>query len=296
MSERIVEATEPDEVFTLLSNDTRVGILRALWDSPEHELPFSELFAAVDIDDSGQFNYHLDKLVGTFVAETADGYELTQAGVQINGAIHAGIYTLSAEIEPITLPDHCQSCGGEQEFRYEDETVVVSCNSCEIVTRVGVPPGTFAEYDREEMPDVAERYLRSVLYHVTRGFCPICDGSVEPSVAPLRESVPDGELDGPTGDVPWLRYECQQCGSELESGLVAALVFHPAVVSFHYDRDTPLGGGSVWEFVGAGLDPDRARVRDDSSFRAEVRYPADGTELVVVVDETLSVVETERRG
>ena len=296
MSERIVESTEPDEVFALLSNDTRVGILRALWETPEHELPFSELFAAVDIDDSGQFNYHLDKLVGTFVGETADGYELTQAGVQINGAIHAGTYTLSAEIEPITLSDPCYSCGGEQEFRYEDETARISCNSCEIVTRVGVPPGTFAEYPREELPEVAERYLRSVLYHVTRGFCPICDGSAEPAVAPLEESVPTEELDGPAGDVPWLRYECQQCGSELESGLVAALIFHPAVVSFHYDRDSPVRDRSVWEFVGAGLEPDRARIRDDSPFRAEVRYPADGAELVVVVDETLSVVETVRQG
>ena len=295
MSERIVEDTEPDEVFALLSNGTRVGIIRALWDAPEHELPFSELFGAVDIDDSGQFNYHLDKLVGTFVAETEDGYELTQAGVQINGVIHAGTYTLSAEVDPITLPDPCQSCGGDQEFRYEDETVIVRCRGCEIVTRVGVPPGTFAGYDREEMPEVAQRYLRSVLYHVTRGFCPICDGRVEPTIEALGESVPTEELDGPTGDVPWLRYECQQCGSELQSGLVAALAFHPAVVSFHYDRGSPIEGVSVWQFVGAGLDPERARIRDDSPFRAAVRYRVDGGELVVVVDDTLSVVDTERR-
>jgi len=55
----------PDEAFALLANDTRVGILRALWADFEsgkrgNALPYSELFGRVEIADSGNFSYHLE--------------------------------------------------------------------------------------------------------------------------------------------------------------------------------------------------------------------------------------------
>jgi len=75
-------------VFTLLSDDGRPEILRALWTADEL-VALSDLQEATGIRDSGRF-YHLDRLVGKFVHKTPDGYELTQAGEEINGAIEAG--------------------------------------------------------------------------------------------------------------------------------------------------------------------------------------------------------------
>ena len=41
-------------------------------------LAFSSLYDRVDVDDSGQFNYHLDKLAGHFVPNTDHGYALAR--------------------------------------------------------------------------------------------------------------------------------------------------------------------------------------------------------------------------
>ncbi|MFT4933083.1 MAG: DNA-binding transcriptional ArsR family regulator, partial [Natronomonas sp.] len=70
-----VTETEAEEVFAVLADDTRVAILQALWETEDYEASFSELRDAVGMRDSGQFNYHLDKLVGPFVAKAEDGYE-----------------------------------------------------------------------------------------------------------------------------------------------------------------------------------------------------------------------------
>ncbi|MEF8859867.1 MAG: hypothetical protein V5A38_13250 [Halolamina sp.] len=67
------------DAFALVSDDTRVAILRAL-----HELDtpvaFSALYEQLAVGDSAHFNYHLSELRPQFVTKTADGYELT-AGV-----------------------------------------------------------------------------------------------------------------------------------------------------------------------------------------------------------------------
>jgi len=55
--------------------------------------------------DSGQFNYHLGKLVDRFVTRTEEGCELTQPGIQVNGAIDAGSYTLARRSNPGPSPD-----------------------------------------------------------------------------------------------------------------------------------------------------------------------------------------------
>ncbi|MFC7139462.1 hypothetical protein ACFQMA_06365 [Halosimplex aquaticum] len=68
------------DTFTLLSNETRVRILAALADADEETVRFSDLRTRVDVTDSGQFNYHLDRLRGDLVAKTDDGYALTESG------------------------------------------------------------------------------------------------------------------------------------------------------------------------------------------------------------------------
>ena len=59
----------PDDAFELLGNETRVRILQTLGTADE-PVPFSELHDRVGLRDSGQFNYHLDRLVGHFLQKT----------------------------------------------------------------------------------------------------------------------------------------------------------------------------------------------------------------------------------
>lgn len=55
------------DAFQLLANETRIEILLALWTRPTWEATFTELKNAVGMRDSGQFQYHLNKLAGTFI-------------------------------------------------------------------------------------------------------------------------------------------------------------------------------------------------------------------------------------
>jgi hypothetical protein len=302
---QFVEHADPDEVFALLSNESRVGILQALWKADDREATFSELRDAVGMRDSGQFNYHLDELVGRFVARTENGYELTRAGMQVNGAIEAGAYTAEGSIDPVALEEPCPTCGGNRSLHYEDETVQVECDSCPVGYRFGVPPAVFAGYGREALPRVASRYLRSTIDHVTNGFCSFCDGPVAPTVAPVTELEPDAETTDEDSDgnvpeavaeqveeVPWIRYTCQQCGAEPKVGLSHALIDHPAVVSFYYDRGTDVRERPVWDFADA--DPDQQVVRSRDPFRASVTYESDGETLTLTVNKELDVVEIEK--
>ena len=68
------------ETFTLLSDETRVRILVALAEHPDRLRSFSDLRSHVGVTDSGQFNYHLDRLCERLVARTDDGYVLTDTG------------------------------------------------------------------------------------------------------------------------------------------------------------------------------------------------------------------------
>ena len=293
----LVEQTDPETVFTALSDSSRIEILQALWEIGE-TATFSELREAVGTRDSARFNYHLDKLVGQFVTKTDDGYELTQAGKQIHGAIEAGAYTVTATIEPIELATPCPVCGGSRTLSYADETVTVDCDSCAAVAAFGVPPSVFADCDREAIPDIAGRYLRTTFRKITSGFCPFCDGPIEPTVRPISEAF-DGHLED-TGndlaaqpdDIPHVEYECTQCGATPTGGLGLVCFDHPAVVSFYYNRGVDVQEESIWN--GIGFPPDRQTIRATDPLEAAVSYTADGESITVVVDETLDVVAIEQ--
>jgi AcrR family transcriptional regulator len=79
----------------VLSNETRLAILPALWETydPHAErnaVPFSELRDRVGIRQGGQFNYHLEQLLGHFVRKGDDGYKLRQAARHVVQAVLSG--------------------------------------------------------------------------------------------------------------------------------------------------------------------------------------------------------------
>lgn len=291
--EPIVGAIDPDDAFGALADATRVAILRALWEADGHEATFSELRDAVGVDDSGRFNYHLDRLTDRFVARTDEGYRLTLPGQHVHGALLAGAYTKEGSIDPIPLSEPCPACGGDRTFRYDGERVSLDCADCDVGSYFGIPPGAFAGYETEEWPSVADRYVRTVVRQVDNGFCPFCEGRVRPRVVPeLGTTDPATETPGRYREVPSIRYECDRCGEDVTVDLGSGLAVHPSVVAFHHDhgvdvRDVPLADLTATA-------PDRARVRERCPLRASVNYTVGGETLTLVVDEGLSVRETER--
>jgi DNA-binding transcriptional ArsR family regulator len=109
-------APDPAEAFDLLGDETRLAILRVLADrqreAPEDPtLPFTELRRRADVDDSGLFNYHLEKLVGRFVRDTGAGYELGYAGRQVVRSPTVE----RTEVDAGADADGCPVCGADEE-------------------------------------------------------------------------------------------------------------------------------------------------------------------------------------
>jgi len=292
MSEtRPVETGEPEEAFAALSDETRVDILRALWEAEDREATFSELREAVGVADSGQFNYHLDKLVGRFVRKTDDGYELTLAGLHVNGAIQAGAYTMEGTLDPVEIDDPCPFCGGTRTFHYEDEAVTIGCANCAFTLGAPVPPGVFADYDREAAPAVASCYFRTIVGQVSNGFCWYCDGPVELTVCSLA-AASEAEVPEELADLPFAHFECERCAADITSDLGSALVDHPAVGGFYFDHGVDVRERPFHTFN--ALDPGRSEIRQRDPFRASVTFSVDADSLTLVVDENCDVVEVER--
>lgn len=80
---------DPTDALSVLADETRVAILRALAEA-EEPLPFSRLRDRAGVGDSGRFNYHLRRLCEYFVRETPAGYELGHAGTRLVAATGVG--------------------------------------------------------------------------------------------------------------------------------------------------------------------------------------------------------------
>jgi hypothetical protein len=288
--EPIAETADPEDAFSVLADETRIDIVLALWEADADALSFSELREAVGVADSGQFNYHLGKLTGQFVTKGEDGYALSAAGIRVVGAVLGGAYTMEGSTEPITLPEPCPRCGGELTYSYEDEFARLDCQDGPMVVMFPVPPATFVGADPEEMPERTERYLRSLLEQLRNHVCPYCDGEMLPTLA--LEEPPEGS--GSFESVPLVEYDCERCSGDLVTDLASPLLAHPAVVSFFYDRGIDVRGPPFWEFT--AFDEDHTMVNSRDPLRASVTFEADGDELTVTLDESMSVVDVAGPG
>jgi len=278
-------ARSPEAAFSLLANDTRFAILRALYDADERSLSFSDLRERTGVRDSGQFNYHLGKLVGVFVREADDGYALRYAGKQVIGAVLSGAYTREVTVDPVPVDATCFDCGGRLEATYRNERARVSCSECDLsVTEYGVPPGLVEGYDREELPRVFDRWVRTQMSQVSAGFCERCLGRIRTTI--------DDELDDDLG-LPSISHECDRCSFSSVSVVGAAVLDHPAVVAFHHEHGVDLRETPLWDLD--WLISDQHELLSIDPPRVRVVIPLGDEELLVDVDAEATVDGYERR-
>jgi len=302
----IVEAAAPAEAFGALADPMRVDILRALWDAEGNEATFTELRDQVGVSDSGRFNYHLRQLTDRFVSKTDDGYRLTVAGSSVVGSLLAGAYTRVGTVGPLPVTEPCGFCGGQRHFTYDDERARIECEDCDVGTHFRVPPGVFAEYEEGEFPDVTERYVRSNFQQADDGFCPYCEGRVDPRLATAETEADtdrtetdtdaaDADADPEALDfdaIPTAEYRCRRCGETFTTDLGAGLMHRAPVVAFFHDHGVDVTEAPL--SVVRATDAEDAVVEDRDPLRARVRYRVDGETLTLHVDETLTVLDAER--
>lgn len=280
-----------ETTFGLVANEIRLDILRALWadytedPTPEPEpVQFSTLKDRVGVRDSGQFHYHLDELVPQFVSRQEGGYTLTYAGAQIIGAGVSGVYTDTDTALDLPGIDECSNCDGTLGLRYEQGHAIVECDTCEETRIMFAPPILATAHDVEAAPELFGTFTVTQLQQTIRGFCYLCSGPVEGRVA---DSSLDGETDA-SGSVKAV-YQCTECGAPFYTVATMAVLDHPAVVSLLHDAGIDYRELPSWGIMRA-LDAEE-RVRDGDPVRVEVTVTGDDSELTLVLDEALNVIE-----
>lgn len=288
-----------DEAFGVVANETRIAILRALWDErtadpeavdgPRSEpVAFSTLRERVGVADSGQFNYHLGKLVPEFVQHREDGYALTHAGTRVIGAAVSGVYTDTETDIDVTMGECTEpDCPGTLAANYEDGHVTVACDACDIRTVMHAPPVVVSGHDAASNPEVFQQFALTEIQRTVRGFCNLCDGPLEASVG---EDAPTE--DGPGGSVTVV-HVCQSCDSISYTSAAVFLLDHPAFVSLLHEAGIDYRSVPLWQ-TPPELEWEETLLSTDP-VRIEVTATIDGTTLTALLDGDFEVIEYDRR-
>lgn len=271
------------EAFSVLAHEIRLGVLQAFFDRwraldesadrPERGLTYSELMDAVDMADSGKFNYHLDRLRGIYVEQVDERYVPTASAVALYHAVLANQPT--AEPPGTRFDAACPACSSPVTARYEQEHLVVDCPDCEEWWGLSYP---FPKHGLESHADdllaaLSDRAMHDISLART-GQCPACAGRVDAAV--LSETL-DGK------QTPTVEFACGTCLWETTIDALNALRFEPRVA-------TALVELGVLPEDGASGDPQMTgHVESDSPFRAVVDIETETGHASLVVDAELDV-------
>ncbi len=314
--------TRATETFKLVSNETRLAILLALWEAYDphadgNAVSFTELRDSVGVGQGRQFNYHLDKLVGEFVRKTDAGYVLRRTGLLLVQSIIAGRGIEDPTLEPTEVDATCPSCGGPTAVTYQNVNVYQVCmNACDATTGLGEPhpEGAFIGWTFEPtgLADrtAAEVFAASTIKTFARialrteNICPDCSGPVRWTLDVCAAHEPDGEHPCPAcgrTEPIQVRETCTVCKSAGQGSPSIKTMLHPAVIAFYYDHGIEVGFTGATGFADVirmlelAEDAEESIV-DTDPVRLQVTFTQGGDQLRLLVDEDLNVLETSRDG
>jgi DNA-directed RNA polymerase subunit RPC12/RpoP len=273
---------DPERAFWLLSDETRVGILRALWATSDDAVSFSDLRARVGNPNSGQFNYHLGKLRGHFVAKGEGGYRLTQAGREVVRAVLAGTLTDQPQLDAAPIDGHCAECGARLVVQY-DEYATVECPDCGATVMWNeFPPAGLAGREPAAVAAAFDTWTRARFHLAMEGVCPNC-------ACVMAVERPDGSEAGRLAT----DHRCRNCRYEARVPLFGHVIRHPAVVSLFYEHGIDVAHLPYWELRALAADVDEAVLADDP-WTAAVTVTAGDDRLRLTLDERLAVTDVDR--
>ena len=308
-----VAGTHSTEAFELLGDGTRLAILLALWEaydplSGENAVGFSDLRRRVGYDDPGNFDYHLDKLVGRFVRRTDDGYELEPVGLKLVQTVIAGTGE-RATFEPAGLDAPCHLCGGPTVLDYVDGWLYQRCTDCAggLPEHEGhpegalfgqpFPPAALENRTPEELFAASVFRLVQVMIMKDGGLCPRCSGVVESSldVCEAHDPGPDGRCPacGRAAElrVSWVCAVCKYAGG---ASPAAAGLSHPDVTAFYRDHGVDIVAPDDFESarrILTLLREHESELRSTDPVRIRVTVRCEGDELTLTLDEGMEVLD-----
>lgn len=284
------------DALSIVGEETRATIIHELGESrvddgvaPE-PLGFSELMERTDVADSGLFNYHLEKLAGTFVESTDEGYVLSFPGQLFHRALVAGTLTDRRSVDPFDVGD-CVACGGTLEATYRpDHLFTVRCAGCErLLDAMHLPARALEGRSRQELVDAAYRRRFHAFGTMRRGVCHGCGGRVSRDLSPA-----DGEGSLPCCDRPvHAVLRCDACHASFVGNPAVVALAAPAVVGFFADHGRDVADARAWDAPVADA-TERVAVDSESPITASTAYVLGDERLRIVVDDDLQVVESAR--
>jgi len=272
------------DAFSLLAHDIRLDIVLALLDNwaavYTEPQSYSDLMDAVGMADSGKFNYHLDKLLGVYVAKVEEGYVPTASATALYRAVLAHRPTESID-RTGELDTPCPHCGGTLVEEYERSFFTLDCTECDGwdgMTYSFPQNGLRGRRGEQRYRAVARRAASDIGLAQT-GQCPDCAGHIAVDIDP--DWVDDTE--------PAVTMTCETCSWTVGVNALTAVQFVPEVAR---SLDTLGLEQPFLEHRLADLVTDSTRLSDPPRIEMQVET-ADGA-VRVVVDEDLSVVSVEQ--
>jgi ribosomal protein S27AE len=295
--DREADDVAPHEAFAILADPNRFDLVRVLAEASRQSLPFSELYRRSNFEDSGQFNYHLERLVGPFLRRTEDGYGLRHAALIVHRLAASGLLSDRGEAEVTTVETTCPRCGaGRAAAVYEGDRFWVRCGGCGRRAAVApFPPRALRNHEPERAPAAFDRYTTGLVVRAAENVCPWCASPLSASLEPATDDWPA---------VDWtIHRECDHCRGWIHTRVHDLLRLHPAVVAFYHERGVDVLGSSIWEVEEVMTEGTRVVADADAHARADewtavvtLVHDGDAIELGIADDlrvSTTTVLETE---
>lgn len=308
-----LDGMSPEEAFAVLGDGTRLDIIRALWragalheyddlDTSATTIPFSELRRRVDVDDNGQFNYHLSKLTPHFVRQTDGGYRLSEAGKKIARTVIA----IAGEHSPDVAEEvntECPVCGATMTVTYDDQWLRFTCTECEGVFGDTVPEGTILQSPfppaglSGQTPDEAlttgiYRCMLDLTY-MMQGVCRECAGSIQATISVCDDhEVADGNTCEACGSpfATWGEIRCGTCQFGKRLPIEICVMGLAPVIAFLYQQEVDVLAPSIDEIVDVLGTQFSTSVTEDP-IRVRVTIDAGDDELTLTLDDEMTVLD-----
>jgi hypothetical protein len=308
-----LDGVSPDEAFAILGNEIRLDIIRVLWHADAaHEyddvsdtaetMSFTELRHRVDIDDNGQFNYHLSQLTPHFVSQTDDGYRLSGAGKRIARTVIAVSGTEDVDFST-DLEQHCPLCHAPMKATYEDQWIRISCTECDGLFGDKAPKGAifFSNYPAAGLTDrTPDEALETGFYrcmlditYMMRDLCRECAGSISASVSVCDAHRPQAQEPCPncgTRFPVWVEQRCETCGFAKRLPVEPFVLGLTPVIGFLDDQGIDILSPSFDEIVDLLQNRVETTVTEEP-FRVSVTIEGEKTALSVSLDDDMNVVD-----
>jgi hypothetical protein len=278
------------DILSLLNEPARLEMLITLGEATQPRgstaFAFGEFRDAVDIDDSGRFNYHLDQLRGTFIEQTEAGYRPTYPGLVIYMLLKSGSLTGVEGMDSADTTIDCRECGGTVVAGYENQLLSLRCSGCETVyIRIHVPPGCVAETGGIHRFQAAMQYLFREVLPLRNGVCPNCGDTA------TRDLLPPAERRVET-DKPTLVYSCSRCDYWMQTGFGLVAAVQPEVVSAYSEHGIDLLSGSSPHLLSFMRSENHSvETRDPWSMRLRTTIPTG--ELLIDLDDDAEVTDIQ---